>query len=187
MLKPLTNLQRGNVVQDKSPVVIERNPFQLAAQGELFPGQDFDLNQVTSDGLTLLHVTATHGQLLALRFLLNKGCDSNARDTRGHLAIHCASYSGHTQVVKELVARDRTMTDQVNCDGNTPLMMACHQNHCPVVQELLRSGADISRTNNSGETAYSIAVRKGHKDVQSLLEKHILHLIEGSAPSSLLE
>ena len=179
----MTNLQRGNVVQEKTTVSVERTVFELAAQGEIFQGMDLDINQVNEDGLSLVHVAATHGQLLTLKYLLNRGCDPHKKDNQGHLPLHCASHSGHQQIVKELLSRDISLIDEMNTDGNTSLMFACYQNHCPVVQELLRSGADISCVNNKGDTAYSISVRREHKEIQSLLEKHILELIERSSSS----
>lgn len=178
--QPLTNLQRGNVVQEKTPVKIERTAFELAAQGEIFPGITLDFNQVDQNGMSLVHVASTHGQLQTLKYLLNRGCNPLVRDIKGHLPLHCASHSGHHTIVKELLSRNRDVVDEVNIDGNTSLMYACHENHCQVAQELLRLGADVTIVNKSGETAYSIAIQRRHKDIQSLLEKHIFDLIEKS-------
>ena len=45
--------------------------------------------------------------------------------------------------------------------GNTALMYAAHGNHPHCVNELLMHGADISITNENGDSAYAIVIHRG--------------------------
>lgn len=139
------------------------------------------MNEVNSEGLSLLHIAATHGQLLMVKYLLSRGLDTRRRTPQGHTPIHCASFSGHLHVVRELLLRDRESANERDNDGNTPIMYGCFGNNTLVVQELLRYGADVSTVNNSGETVFSIAIKIENRDILNTLEKHILELMERTA------
>lgn len=176
--QPLTNLQRGNVVQEKTPVPCSRTSFELAAQGEIFEDTCVDVSTTTDDGLSLLHLAAMHGQMLTVRCLLIRGANVMARDCRGRRALHYAAYHGHQHVVKELLQFHHKSIDVLDDDGNTALMFACFRKQSHVVQELVKQGADLSLQNCFKETCYSIAQTMDCKEVLSLLEKRIIDLIE---------
>ena len=176
--QPLTNLQRGNVVQEKSAVTHTRTSFELAAQGEIFADTPMDVSEVTSQGLSLLHVAAMHGQMLTVRCLLSRGADVRARDCRGHSALHYAAFHGHQHVVRELLQLHPKAIDEVDDEGNTALLFACFQKRSHVVHDLLKKGADLSLRNQFEETCYSIAQSINCSEVLSLLEKRIIELIE---------
>ena len=180
-LQPLTNLQRGNVVQEKSGVTLTRTQFELAAQGEIFEGTPIAVTERDQQGLTLLHVAAMHGQMPSVRCLLSRGADISARDKQGHTALHYAAFHGHQHVVRELLQFDGKILDDVDDEGNTAVIFACYQNRALVVQELLKFGADLSLQNRLHESCFSIAQAVEACEVQSLLEKCVLRLLESSS------
>lgn len=54
-------------------------------------------------------------------------------------------------------------------DGGTPLMAATRTGDAALVRVLLAHGADIYRMNRRGETALSIAVREGRREILQLI------------------
>lgn len=170
------------MVQEKSNVTHTRTPFELAAQGEIFEDTPVNVFQVDDQGLSLLHVAAMHGQMLTVRCLVNRGADVCARDRQGHTALHYAAFHGHQHVARELLQLDVNSMDEVDDEGNTALMFACFQKRSHVVHELLRHGADLSIQNHHNETCYSIAQWIGAREVQSVLEKRIVELVEKLLP-----
>lgn len=200
--QPLTNLQRGNVFHEK--VVeshIERSIFTLAAQGEIsiddtsndipvnFPEEPRDANE-----RTLIHIAAAHGQLVTLKLLLARSNDIKLRlhklkDLDGATPLHYAAYGGHASVVKELlsIAEPSTLHELINAvtaEGSTALMYACYLKHIQVVRELVKSTfVDLSTKNNVGLTAYSLAVKSDCKEIISILDSHILSLLNCNSSS----
>lgn len=63
-------------------------------------------------------------------------------------------------------------------DGNTALMYAAVGNHATTAQELLDGGADICAQNTAFDTAYDLSVIKGSRQVQQVLDIHIVKLLQ---------
>ncbi|RVE40711.1 hypothetical protein evm_014639 [Chilo suppressalis] len=58
-------------------------------------------------------------------------------------------------------------------DGGTPLFVACQCGHLPVVEELLRRGADVNACMKDKASPLFIAAQNGHDDVcRALLAAH---------------
>ncbi|XP_023237153.1 DNA-binding protein RFXANK-like [Centruroides sculpturatus] len=181
----LTNLQRGNVQTQTACQLPERSVHQLAAQGELF-SQHFDednslLNVQDNNGFTPLLWASACGQLATVRLLLEKNANVNIGGKRGETALLFASANGHAHIVRKLLQHkaDVNETDQ---DGNTSLMYAAFCNHALCVHELLTAGADITKENNNKDTAFNIAIRRGSKQVQAVMEKYMLNLLLKAQP-----
>ena len=51
-------------------------------------------------------------------------------------------------------------------------MMAASKGYASIVTTLLESGAAADIENNKGDTALTIAVKRGHKDIASLLNQN---------------
>jgi len=88
-------------------------------------------------------------------------------------SLHLAASSGCHELIT-LLLRNGAMVDCEDENGVTPLMFASLSNHSHAVHELLASGADITRRNINGDTAYALAVRQGARQVQTVLENHML-------------
>lgn len=170
------------MVQSKAEdVLVERTPFELAAQGEIFPDMKVQLDVDLRDeatGMSLLHVAASHGQMGAVRVLLSRGADINSQDDEGKTALHLCSFLGHIHVMRELLMSPLIDVDICDDYGATPLMYAVYNNQVKGVQELIKSDSDISIQNSDGETAYSICHKKDLSDIRLILDKYILDLIQ---------
>lgn len=150
----------------------------MAAQGEIFNDTLIDVSQKDSHGLSLVHVAAMHGQMLTIRCLVRRGANLNARDQQGHTVLHYAAFHGHHHVVRDLLQMSPKLVDQVDDEGNSALMFACYQKRTAVVHELLKHGADLSLCNRKEQSCYSITQSVKAGEVQSLLERRIIELLE---------
>ncbi|XP_045130241.1 ankyrin repeat family A protein 2-like isoform X1 [Portunus trituberculatus] len=178
----LTNLQRGNIQTQTSQA--EPDDFTLhnrAAMGELSAQdlRDVEVDEVDSHGFTSLMWACHYGQLPTARLLLQHRAKVNMEGEDGETALLLAASNGHHEIVKLLIScgGDPSHTDHM---GNTSLMYAAHGGHSHTAHELLEHGADPTATNLSGATAFSIAVNRGSKQVQLILERSLLKLLEGS-------
>lgn len=118
----LTNLQRGNVKTQTARDFPDRTIFELAAQGEL-QRQHLDnhnnINEVDSQGYTLLIWAAAYGQLSAVKALLARGEDINHRGNKGETALSFAAANGHVHVLRYLLTHgvDVNLCDEVTNNG----------------------------------------------------------------------
>jgi ankyrin repeat protein len=60
--------------------------------------------QGQSEGLTPLMRASQRGQIMTVRRLLRKGVNVNEQDDYGRTALGLASYEGHVEVIKSLLA-----------------------------------------------------------------------------------
>lgn len=59
--------------------------------------------------------------------------------------------------------------DVRNIEGMTPLMAAAESGALEIARLLIENGADPSLEDEAGETAFDIAIRKGHHNMASVL------------------
>ena len=99
-----------------------------------------------------------HDALAMVTALIEAGADVNSpqRDY-GHTALFWASFNGHKNIAKLLLAQPGIQLNAINIDGDTALMAAAEKGHLEIVEMLLKAGAKVSITNKRGETAASLA------------------------------
>ncbi len=138
--------------------------FPLAACGR---APRTDPNSITD-----LMARAFEGNTEAVRELLARGVDINARDSRGHTALMSAALNGHTQTVQFLLDRGAAV-DSRDDGGRTALIVAALNGHVESVRLLLDRGANVNTTDKDGATALIAASGEGHSEtVELLLAKH---------------
>lgn len=124
-----------------------------------------------------LIAAAKRGDAAQVESLLERGAAVNARELNGQLtlmrytALMWASYKGHGNVVKVLIARgaDISLRDS---ESRTSLMMAASGGHLDIVRMLADAGADIHARSNYSDTALFMAASGGHRAVLAwLIEK----------------
>jgi ankyrin repeat protein/mono/diheme cytochrome c family protein len=126
-------------------------------------------NLAMESGSAALLDAARSRNLAAVKLLIDHGADVNLRSKRGATALDIAASWGATDIVKLLLdkgARVDTQDDR----GYTPLMYAAYSESMPVeiVKLLLAKGAD-KRATGEGETALSLAVKRGDTEISRLL------------------
>jgi ankyrin repeat protein len=159
-----------------------------------------DISATDNDGETSLHIIpkdlefiagappdyAEHVEALqTFRLLLENTPDPSAKDKKGNTPLHYTTLWGDTAFMHPLIERGVDVSAK-NLEGKTPLhMAAAHiegepfvctgtawEGHCDAALLLLQNFADISDTDNGGNTTLHIAAEHGYSQMVSvLLEK----------------
>ncbi|KAF3849353.1 hypothetical protein F7725_015850 [Dissostichus mawsoni] len=93
-------------------------------------------------------------------------------------ALSLACSKGYTDIVKMLIDCGVDV-NEYDWNGGAPLLYAVHGNHVRCVEILLESGADPTIESDSGFNAMDMAVAMGHRNVQQVMEAHLLKLLMG--------
>ncbi|WP_275096790.1 ankyrin repeat domain-containing protein [Sedimenticola hydrogenitrophicus] len=160
-----------------------------------------DINQLNINGEAPLHVSATQGNYIAIKLLVENGADINLPDKNGISALGRAVISGRTQIAEYLfmqgaqqepdqlldllVRAGNTSRDiipllikrgaRINHQdeaGQTPLMRAIAASHRVLVKNLIQNGADVNLANNAGQRPLAVAREQGDEDIIRMLERN---------------
>jgi ankyrin repeat protein len=105
----------------------------------------------------------------ALRALIQKKADVNQPQSDGATALHWSAHWSDLEAADLLIASGAKI-DANSRDGATPLFLAALNGSTPMVEKLLRAGADPNApVLPHGETALMLACRSGDPDVVKLL------------------
>ncbi|XP_035654758.1 DNA-binding protein RFXANK isoform X2 [Oncorhynchus keta] len=182
----LTNRQRGNEVTVRPATLDILSIHQLAAQGEVLQvathlSKDSSLlNRQDERGLTPLMWAAAFGEKAMVDFLLENGADPSTIAWERESALTLASSGGYAVIVKRLLEHGVDI-NAYDWNGGTPLLYAVRGNHVRCAEALLDKGADMNIEADSGYSPMALAVALGHKQVQKVLEDHILKLLKKKA------
>jgi ankyrin repeat protein len=163
-----------------------------------------NFNLRAKDGSTPLHKAVQHGNVDAVFYFINNGsfvnqkrvenCDKNeifipqfsnsstSRSTRGDVliydggtALHDAAKYGMADIVRLLIGKNANPF-LVDCDNNTPLILAVMNNRADVIKVLLDNKSDIYYRNKQNQSAISLAANKP-KAITDILWSHEIHQI----------
>ncbi len=104
------------------------------------------------------------GDLAALRALITKKADVDAREVDGSSALHWAVYRDDLLAADLLIAAGANVRAATR-EEVTPLAMACLHGSLPMVERLLKAGADPRERGPNGETTVMFAARSGLVDL----------------------
>lgn len=129
------------------------------------------VNQVDSNGRSLLANACYSGNLNAVYFLLSQNPNLDICDRTGQTALGLAARQGHTEIVKLLIQRGAHI-DHVDNEGWTPLRSSAWGGHTDVVVALLDAGAKVDCSDTDKRTALRAAAWGGHADIVHKLIEH---------------
>eukprot|EP00927_Polykrikos_kofoidii_P082745 TRINITY_DN8307_c0_g1_i1.p1 TRINITY_DN8307_c0_g1~~TRINITY_DN8307_c0_g1_i1.p1 ORF type:complete len:1207 (-),score=184.01 TRINITY_DN8307_c0_g1_i1:797-4417(-) len=148
--------------------VFDKGGKKAGAIGQILLRHNADCNLMNSDKWAPLHLAARRGQLRGICFVLSHidSVDSSClRGTCTHQPSHKRSKSSRV--------RTCTRAFDLNLRGGshlwTPLHLAGHACHVPVVQVLIEAGADVFLRNIDGRTARHVS--RGNLAISKLLRK----------------
>lgn len=140
-------------------VVVALTPWIAQASGCLF-----------ARGSPELVVAAYKGDLAAVRALLAKRANVNARNSGGVTALVASPWGGNVDVTKALIVAGADV-NAVDNDGGTALLAAAGTPHTDIVRVLIEAGADVNASD--GTTPLIQAALNGQlEQVQMLLARH---------------
>jgi len=115
------------------------------------------------------------------RLLLDRGAEVNAANRRGETALILAATQHETEGIRLLLAK-KPDVNRMTVEGRTALMQAIDAPedfdndkgivYSPAIAKLLiDSGADVNAADRRGNTALSLAVARGYKEMAAELRK----------------
>ncbi len=151
-----------------------RNLFEAAALGDLeetkkriveFPEE---INSLSKDGWSALHLASYFGHLEIVRALIDAGADlsltSKSKMSFGNTALHSAIATGKREVVELLLDKGADVNAIQDPGKITPLHIAASRpGSIEIIQILLKKGADKTKLSEEEQTPYAIALEKGNE------------------------
>ena len=158
----------GALIEAVQRHVAELDVFEAASADdldqltELIERDDGLVHAVSGDGFTALHFAAFFGRSEAVRLLLARGADPNARGTGWMTGtpLHAGASRRHVDVV-QLLLEAGADPDARQLGGWTPLHSAAHNGDARLVELLLAAGADAAATSDDGTSVRDLAVESG--------------------------
>ena len=151
--------------------------FAAAIQGDVpglerLIGGDRSLVRVqSSDGWTPLHLAAHFGKVDAVRFLLNRGADANARsgNAMANTPLHAAAAGRAPDVIQVLI--DHGANVNARQHGGWTAMHASAQNgDLESAKALVAGGADVGARADNNQCPLDLALTKGQQAMVEYLE-----------------
>jgi len=133
------------------------------------------VNARNENGETPLIVASKNGHEGAVRHLLQKGADINAKDHDDNTSLMLACIKGRGPVVHELVDNisPKVKINEQNKKGQTALILAVENGKSGDANTLISNTANVFLKDNEGETVFYVACKKGDTYiVNQLLKKY---------------
>ncbi len=152
------------------------NPFEAAALGDLSALEEElpqvrDLDALSEDGWSPLHLGAFFGHLGVVRLLLDRGASVSvvSANPEGNQPLHAAVTRGWADIAVELLeAGADPNVPQIT--GYTSLHLAAHRGDDRIVSLLLDAGAEVAVFSDKGESPDQMANQAGFTELADHLK-----------------
>jgi quinoprotein dehydrogenase-associated probable ABC transporter substrate-binding protein len=128
-----------------------------------------DPNERDRDGWTPIMTAAYLDSAEDVKILAAHGADANALSKQNLSPLGIAAQYGKNNAAVALLEVGADPAKPVGEGGYTPLMLATANHAEPLVQALIKKGADVNAKNSGGVTALMIAAANGSADMVQLL------------------
>jgi len=138
---------------------------------KLLKGNEININEITFDGWSPLHLACATGRLEIVECLLNDGkADANIKSIHELMTpLHVSSWNGHLNIVKHLIDKSEARVVDASEFGYTALHYACKNGQLEVCKYICKKGIDVNIINDEDQTALLLAAKHGKIDVVSFL------------------
>ncbi|MDE0092005.1 MAG: ankyrin repeat domain-containing protein [Oligoflexia bacterium] len=155
----------------KTDEQLENNPNEMTQDLGENPNTSAETSVKTQLNKDLIEA-GKKGDIAAVKSLLAKGADVNAKDKDKSTVLMWASLIGHTEIVRWLI-QEKANVNLVNRWGSTALIRASLYVRLEIVKLLIKAGANVNVRNKGGQTALGQATEltASDSDKQIVLEK----------------
>ena len=123
------------------------------------------------DGRTGLHLAASCGQMLTVRFFLDLGARVDVTDNFGRAPLREAVEHGHSDAV--LVLREKGASLGASHDfAASTLYSLAQDGNKGKIEQWIKGGIDVQAKDYDGRTALHVAVACGEHDIARMLIAH---------------
>ncbi len=154
--------------------------FNLAAQGGnidvlkalVEKGVAIEKNMHTNENAILFASKGGRGRsngLEVFEYLVGLGLDADITSNSGVTPLHNLSSSTKDVSILQYFIDKGIKTNEVDEDGNTPLINAASRNQLEVVAYLTEKGSDVNYTNKNGHSALTLAIQSNSAEVVAYL------------------
>ncbi|KAK9681420.1 hypothetical protein RND81_10G001000 [Saponaria officinalis] len=144
-------------------------PGEAATSSER-PGLDESEEAGNEEEESIVHHTASIGDVEGLKNALAAGADKDEEDSEGRTALHFACGYGEVKCAQVLL-EDGAKVDALDKNKNTALHYAAGYGRKECVALLLENGAAVTLQNLDGKTPIDVAKLNNQHEVLKLLEK----------------
>ncbi|CAL0302560.1 unnamed protein product [Lupinus luteus] len=127
-------------------------------------------DDVGNEDESIVHHTASTGDVEGLKSALASGADKDEEDSEGRTALHFSCGYGEVKCAKVLI-EGGAKVDGLDKNKNTALHYAAGYGRKECVALLLENGAAVTLQNLDGKTPIDVAKLNNQHDVLKLLEK----------------
>jgi ankyrin repeat protein len=140
---------------------------------EILKADPDQLQAVTPEGKSPLHMATGWGRKDIVVYLLKKGANINALNNEGGNPIHVAASRNQPECAEILLEHGADI-ESVRVQGSlTPLAIAVFKNNLEVADFLLRRGANINARIMRGMTILMAAERRASPDMKALINRYV--------------
>ncbi|XP_023529750.1 ankyrin repeat domain-containing protein 2A-like [Cucurbita pepo subsp. pepo] len=129
-----------------------------------------DSEEPENEDESVIHHTASTGDVEGLKKALASGADKDEVDSEGRTALHFASGYGEVEC-SQILLEAGAKVDALDKNKNTALHYAAGYGRKDCVALLLENGAAVTLTNMDGKTPIDVAKLNNQNEVLKLLEK----------------
>lgn len=153
-------LEKGSPVDPEDD--FQSTPLILAASSgrtevvTLLISKGANINAKNQEGHSSLQLASSKGWKEIVEILVGKGADVNVKDKRGATALHRAASLGRSAIVSALLSCPGIDVSAADADGNTPLHLACEENHRNEARLLVQHGANLTLKNREENTPLDV-------------------------------
>lgn len=140
---------------------------------------DSELNQIDSQGKTLLHLSAKDGETALMEYLLKRGLEIDQKDNSGFTPLHDAVQNQAASSVRFLIDHNADVHAKTS-DLDTPLHLAVFNNDISSAEVLFFNGAisDVLTENGKKVSPLSHAVRNRYYAMAEMLYFPLHYIIK---------
>ena len=130
------------------------------------------INAEDDESETPLHYAVRENQLATVNLLIRDQIDVNHQNEDGETALILAIACGHLEIAQLLINHKQTNVNLKTIHGLSALHIAVQNGFTPIIDQLIKAGADVNDVSYAGTSPMEIAMQTKQSSVVVLLQNH---------------